>query len=92
MRVDAAALRGIADRFDSIAQTLAGAARAGTGFGGATAGRAHVPDGEALRRGLDRLAGEVTDWARAAGEIAIGIRCGAIEYTESDRVLGDRIR
>lgn len=91
MRIDAAALRVIADRFDSIAQSLAGAARVRPGFGGATAGRAYVPDGDALRRGLDRRADELTDWARASGEIAVGLRCGAAGYAESDRGLGDRI-
>ena len=92
MRIDAAALRVIADHFDSIAQTLAGAARTRAGFGGATAGRAHLPDGEALRRNLDCKLGEVSEWARAAGEISVGLRCGAVEYIESDQALGDRIR
>ena len=55
VNVDVAALRAVADHFDSVAQSVARVAGAQLRFGGAMAGRAHAADGEALRRTLDLL-------------------------------------
>ena len=89
--VDVAALRAVADRFDSVAQSAAHAARARLGFDGATAGRAHTADGEALRRAFDLLSVDLTGWARAADEIGAGLRCGADRYVESERDAAERV-
>ena len=89
--VDVAALRAVADHFDSVAQSVARAARARLRFGGAVAGRAHTADGEALRRTFDLLSVDLTGWARAADETGTGLRCGADCYVKSERVAAERV-
>ncbi|KAA8966116.1 ESX-1 secretion-associated protein [Mycobacterium sp.] len=78
--VDIAAVRTVANRFDAAAQALSEVARirlGGLAFGGTAAGRAHLARGAALRAGLGRLAGEMTEWGRAAAAIATPQRGGA---------------
>ncbi|MGH3597791.1 MAG: type VII secretion target, partial [Mycobacterium sp.] len=85
--VDAAAVRAVANRFDATAQLIDGTARTHLGrlaFDGATAGRAHIAHGDALRVALDRLTGELAQWARATVEIAATLRAGADRYAEAD--------
>jgi Excreted virulence factor EspC, type VII ESX diderm len=91
VRVDVAALYDVADQFDSVAGSVVGLARAQLGFGGAVAGRAHITDGDALRRAFGLLSAELTGWARAADEIGAGLRCGAGRYVESERAAAERV-
>jgi hypothetical protein len=92
--VDAAAVRTVANRFDDAAQLIDGAV--GThlcrlAFDGATAGRAYVGHGDALRLALNRLAGELVQWARATVEIATALRTSADRYGEADLRAAARI-
>ncbi|MGH3634556.1 type VII secretion target [Mycobacterium sp.] len=85
--IDVAAVRAVANRFDTGAEAIDRGAHTQLGrlaFDGATAGQAHVARGEALRSALDRLAGELVQWARAAAEIATALRAGAERYAEAD--------
>jgi hypothetical protein len=92
--VDAAALRTVANRFDDAAQLIDGAVRIHFGslaFDGATAGRSYAGHGDALRLALNRLAGELGQWARATGEIAIALRASADRYIEADLNAAARV-
>jgi hypothetical protein len=92
--VDAAVVRTVANRFDATAVLIEGAARARFGrlvFDGATAGRAHVSHGDALRVGLHRLVGELEQWARATAEIATALRASADHYAEADLRAAARV-
>jgi Excreted virulence factor EspC, type VII ESX diderm len=92
--VDAAALRTVANRFDDAAQLIDSAVRTHFGsltFDGATAGRCYVGHGDALRLALNRLAGELGQWARATGEIAIALRASADRYIEADLSAAARV-
>jgi hypothetical protein len=94
IEVDVAALRAVADRFSAAADLIDGAVDnhlAGLTFGGAAAGRAHVASGDALRAGLGRLAGELSRWSRAAGEIAVALRIGADRYADAELYAAARI-
>lgn len=85
--VDAAAVHAVAARFDAGAELLGGAAPAHLGrlaFDGAVAGRAHAAAGDAVRRALDRWAGELARWSRASAEIAAALRVGAASYTDAE--------
>lgn len=84
---DTTALRAVADRFDATAQAIDGAVRTRfprLAFDGASAGRAHTAGGDALRRALDRWAGELANWSRASAEIAAALRVGAAGYTDAE--------
>ncbi len=91
---DVAAMRVIADRVDASAQLLESAARINLSrlrFGGATAGRAHTGRGDAMRAALNRLAGEVSQWARASSEIAVALRVAADRYADAEARSVSRI-
>ncbi len=86
-RVDTAALRAAAQRFDTAADLLDDARRAQLSrfrFDGALAGRAHVAGGDAVRAELDRLAAELERWSRAAAEVAAALRVAADRYVDAD--------
>ena len=92
--VDAAAVRTVANRFDDAAQLIDGAVRTHLcrlAFDGATAGRAYVGHGDALRLALNRLTGELVQWARATVEIATALRASADRYGEADLRAAARI-
>jgi Excreted virulence factor EspC, type VII ESX diderm len=92
--VCAAAVRTVANRFDDAAQLIDGAVRTHFGslaFDGATAGRAYIGHGDALRLALNRLAGELSEWARATVEIAHALRDTADRYVEADQSAAARI-
>jgi hypothetical protein len=92
--VDVAALRTVANRFDDAAQLIDGAVRSHFGslaFDGATAGRAYVGHGDALRLALNRLAGDLAQWARATSEIAAALRASADHYIEADLSAAARV-
>lgn len=84
----------MADRFDSSAQLidqLVCTRLGGLRFGAASAGSAHAAGGDALRRVLDRWAGEASHWARASAEIATALRSGARRYTEAESLAAARV-
>jgi hypothetical protein len=93
-RVDVAALRAAANRLDTTAETLNAAVHTRLGqlaFDGASAGRAYIAHGDALRRALDRLAGEITQWSRASSEVALALRVSADRYTDAELYSAARI-
>ena len=86
-RVDVAALLGIARQYDSAADIVDTAARThltGLRFDGAVAGRMHTARGDALRNAVDQVAGQLSQWSRAAAEIAAELRASADRYAEAD--------
>jgi hypothetical protein len=83
-RLDVAAVRAAAECFDSVADELDRAARLPLTFDGSAAGRAHTAEGDALRGASDRVTAELAVWARAAAEIAAGLRAGADRYVDAD--------
>jgi Excreted virulence factor EspC, type VII ESX diderm len=92
--VDAVAVRTVANRLDDAAQLIDGAVRTHffrLAFDGATAGRAYVGHGDALRLALNRLTGELAQWARATVEIAAALRASADRYGAADLRAAARI-
>lgn len=92
--VDAAAVRTAANRFDDTAQLIDDTVRthfARLAFDGATAGRAYPGRGDALRLASNRLAGQLSGWARATVEIATVLRACAERYTEADLSAAGRV-
>jgi hypothetical protein len=92
--VDAAVVRTVANRFDATAALIEGAARTHFGrlaFDGATAGRAHIDHGDALRVALHRLVAELGQWGRATVEIAAALRASADHYAEADLRAAERV-
>lgn len=91
--IDVAAVRTTANRFDDSAELVNGANRhlARLTFDGATAGRAHVVAGDAVRSALSRLTEELAQWARASAEIAVALRTGADRYADADQRAASRI-
>ncbi|MBW0017228.1 MAG: hypothetical protein JO236_06760 [Mycobacterium sp.] len=86
--VDVPAIYAVADRFGVAAHLINDAVAdhlAGLTFSGALAGRAHTARGDALRAALDRLAAQVSQWSRAADEIAVALRAGADHYADTER-------
>ncbi len=93
-RIDVAAVHAVANRIDAATELIDDAVAnhlARLAFGGALAGRAHTARGDALRGGLDRLAAELSQWSRAAVEIAVALRAGADRYAEADLYAAARI-
>lgn len=92
--LDAAALRAVAECFDSTAAAIDNGARIRMGglvFDGATAGRDHVGAGEALCRALHAWALELTRWSRASTEIAAALRAGLARYENAEATASERI-
>jgi hypothetical protein len=92
--VDAVAVRTVANRFDATAALIDGAARTHLGrlaFDGATAGRAHIACGDALRVAVDRLGGDLARWARATVEISAALRASADRYADADLRAAARV-
>ncbi len=85
--LDIVVMRMIANRFDASAQLIEAAAQINLSrltFSGATAGRAHIGRGDALRASLDQLTAEVSQWARASSEIAVALRAAADRYADAE--------
>ncbi len=94
MRLDSADVREIADRIDDAAELIDEAASnhlSRLTFDGARAGRAHAASGDRLRAELDRLAAELSQWSRAAVEIAVALRTGVDRYAEAELYAAARI-
>ncbi|OBK70457.1 type VII secretion target [Mycobacterium sp. 1274761.0] len=86
-RVDVAAVRYAAGRYDAAADILDTAIRTnltGLRFDGAVAGRVHTAQGDALRIAVDGVVQRLHQWARAATEIAAELRSSADRYLEAD--------
>ncbi|MBB3602250.1 uncharacterized protein YukE [Mycolicibacterium sp. BK556] len=83
-RVDTAALRAAAQRFDAAADALGGAALSRLHFDGSVAGRAHTAHGDAVRSSLDRLAAGLAQWLRATEEVAATLRVTADRYGDAE--------
>lgn len=94
MRFDSSAVRRVADQLGAAAGLLDRAVAdhlARLAFDGASAGRAHAARGDALRVELARLTSEVTQWSRAAAEIAAALRAGADRYGDAELYAAARI-
>jgi Excreted virulence factor EspC, type VII ESX diderm len=92
--VDVAVVHAVADRLGAAAEIIDDALSdhlARLAFGGASAGRSHSARGDALRAGLDRLAAELSQWSRAAVEIAVALRAGADRYADTELYAAARI-
>jgi len=92
--VDVAALRNVANRFDDTARLIDRAVQthfAKLAFDGTTAGRGYADRGDALRVALARLAGALTQWARASGEIAATLHASADRYADADITAAGRV-
>lgn len=83
-RVDTAAVRAAAQRFDTAADVLGGASLNRLQFDGSVAGRTHIAHGAALRSALGRLGAEVVQWSRAAEEITAALRVAADRYGDAE--------
>lgn len=93
-RVDTSAVRAIAHEYETAAAILDGAARTHLGdvdIGGATAGRAYVAHGDALRAALFDLASSMRQWSRASMEIASALRVSADAYHDADGRAAERV-
>lgn len=92
--VDVATVYRIADQLGAAAETIDRALRDHLGrlaFSGAAAGREHAARGDALRAQLERLTAEVSQWSRAAAEIAVVLRTGADRYGDAELYAAARI-
>jgi hypothetical protein len=92
--VDVAAVYAVACQFVAAADLIDDAVDnhlARLAFGAASAGRAHIARGDALRAGLQRLSAELSQWSRAAGEIAVALRVGADRYADAELYAAARI-
>jgi hypothetical protein len=93
-RVDTTAVRAIAREYETAASILDGAARThldGIDIGGATAGRAYVAHGDALRAALADLATSLRQWSRAATEISAALRVSVDRYQDADGHAAGRL-
>ncbi|MGO9926917.1 MAG: hypothetical protein ACLPLP_12535 [Mycobacterium sp.] len=85
--VDVAAVHRVADQLSAAAELIdrtVGDNLARLVFSGASAGRAHTAHGDALRVELERLVAQVSQWARAAVDIAVALRAGADHYADAE--------
>ena len=93
-RVDVAALHAVARQYEAAADIVDAAVRThltGLVFDGATAGRAHVARGDALRTAVDHVVDQLHQWSRAATEIAAALRASADRYAEADARAASRV-
>ncbi len=93
-RVDAAALSSVAAGYDTIAADLDSAVRNrlhGPVFDGATAGRAHTADGDAVRMAIDELTDGLRRWSRASAEVAAVLRASVDRYVVADARAAARV-
>lgn len=93
--VDVAAVRAVAREYDVASALIAAAMRnhlSALAFGGATAGRAYLAHGDALRREVDNVAAGLRQWSRAAAEIAAVLHACADRYQDVDVRAAERIR
>lgn len=84
--LDPAALWTAAQRLDSAADAVIGAARplGDPHFDGSSAGRAHAGSGWAVRAAVDALASDLNRWAHAARELAGALRAAAQQHAAAE--------
>ena len=93
-RVDIAALHAVARQYEAAADIVDAAVRThltGLVFDGATAGRAHVARGDALRTAVNHVVDQLRQWSRAAAEIAAALRASADRYADADAHAASRV-
>ena len=81
-------MHAVVNRLDDTAHLIDAAVRThfgGLNFDGATAGRAYVGQGDAIRFALHRLSAELAQWARATAEVAAILRASIDRYIEADQ-------
>jgi hypothetical protein len=91
VHVDVAAIRAVAGCFDSVAGLAGRAAVRRLAFDARSAGRAYAAEDGSLRGSVEPLIADLHAWGRAAEEIAVGLRCGAERYADSERGVAERI-
>lgn len=92
--VDVGALRAVAGEYERAAEIVGRAVRdhlQQLAFGGSTAGRAYVAHGEELQAALRDLTASVSEWARAAGEIATALDVSIDRYVDADGRAAGRL-
>ncbi|MCV7281989.1 ESX-1 secretion-associated protein [Mycolicibacterium flavescens] len=92
--VDVTALTGIAREYQAVADAVGAAARThlgGLNFDGAAAGRGYVAHGDAVRRAVDDIAGQLRRWSDAAAGIAGALRASADRYADADLRAAGRL-
>ncbi|MEH3141746.1 MAG: type VII secretion target [Mycobacterium kyogaense] len=92
--VDVGALRAVAREYERAADIVGRTVRdnlSHIAFGGSTAGRAYVAQGEALRAALRDLTNSVSAWSRAAGEIAAALEVSVDRYVDADERAAERV-
>ncbi|MEW5813311.1 MAG: type VII secretion target [Actinomycetota bacterium] len=92
--VDVGALREVARAYEHAAEIVAGSVRdhlRTLTFGGATAGRAYVAQGEILQGALRDLTNAVSEWSRAAGEVASALEVSVVRYVDADERAAGRV-
>jgi len=92
--VDVAGLLGMARQYQAAADSIDAAVRThltGFEFDGASAGRAYVARGDAVRAGVDNVAAQLRLWSRASAEIAAVLRGSADRYADADARAGRRV-
>ncbi|CAM5697144.1 type VII secretion target [Mycolicibacterium aubagnense] len=92
-RIDPSAVRDIAQRCESVADTL-GAVVAPLlrwYFDGFCGGRDHAARAAALRAALDQSADQLRAWASASAEAAAALRVSSGRYEDVDADLAGRL-
>ena len=91
-RMDAAAVRDIARRYDDTAERVDAALRrcqAALGFTAARAGREYTDCGAHVRSAVDDTLSALGGWSRSCGDIAAQLRLSADDYAQiDDRAAG----
>jgi hypothetical protein len=85
--VDIGAVLAAAGRCDHLADVVDDVFRTHVtqlSFGAATAGRAHVSSGAAVRDAIELLGDDVRSWSRACAEIGSALRASATGYLTAD--------
>lgn len=92
-RIDPAAVRDIAQRCESVADSLgtAVAPLLRWYFDGFCGGRDHVARAATLRAALDQSADQLRAWASAAAETAAALRVSSGRYEDVDAGLAGRL-
>lgn len=94
MRLENAELYSVAAQLDAAADLIDGAVArhlARLTFDGTRSGRAYPAAGDAVRSGLQHLAGDLAQWSRATAEIAVALRAGVEKYADAERFAAARI-
>ncbi|UXA19038.1 ESX-1 secretion-associated protein [Mycobacterium sp. SMC-4] len=94
VHVDLAAMRAAAREYEAASSLIDAAVRnhlSALSFDGATAGRAYVAHGDALRSALETVATALRQWSRAASEIAAELHACADRYRDADIRTGRQV-